>query len=330
MHKNPQSDSRSLRVAVTGANGFVGRELTRQLLAKGHAVTGIVRNRVELPELDGLPYTQQVGEITSSLDWEKALKGIDVIYHLAARVHRMKEHSNDALAIYRKENVELTEMLAKAASTSGVRRFIFLSSVKVNGESTCGRPIQAADKPNPGDPYAISKYEAEQAILKIASNTTLESVIFRPPLIYGPGVKANFLRMLKWVDKGVPLPLTLVKNRRSMIYLGNLVDALLLAASHPAVVNKTYLVSDGEDISTPMLISEIAAALGKKAYMWPLPEYLLRFMAALAGKQQEAERLLGSLQVDSSDFCKDTGWVPPYTLTQGISKTVGWYLGELQ
>jgi nucleoside-diphosphate-sugar epimerase len=331
MPENARENSRPLRVAVTGANGFVGRELTRQLLAKGYTVIGLVRNRVVLPEFDGMPYTQlEVGENAVVADWEKVLQHVDVIFHLAARVHKMKDDSPDVLAVYRKENVALTATITNAAVASGVRRLIFLSSIKVNGESTDDVPFRVDDRPNPRDAYAISKYEAEQVLLNTASMGRMESVIFRPPLIYGPGVKANFLRMLKWVDKGVPLPLVWVRNRRSMIYLGNLVNALVVSASHPSVINKTYLISDIEDLSTPDIIRTIATALGRKARMWPMPGYLLRLLAYMVGKKEEVERLLGSLQIDSSEFCKDTGWKPPYTFAQGIGATVEWYRGALK
>lgn len=329
MHNGMEADLSSSHVLITGANGFVGRELTRQLLSRGCKVTGAVRNILDVPEFQGAAYSQsKIDEDISVQGWKTLLQGVDVIFHLAARVHQMKESSSDALLKYRKENATNTEVITKAAVGAGVKRLVFLSSIKVNGEGTSGNPYREEDTPKPKDPYAISKHEAEQAIL--SNKKGMEIVIFRSSLIYGCGVKANFLKLIRWVDQGIPLPFASVNNKRSMVYLGNLVDALILSATHPSVIDNTYLLSDGVCMSTPDIIREISTALGKKANLWPFPSSLLSILARMAGKKGEIERLIGSLQVDSSKFCKDTGWVPPYTFSQGINKTVEWYRGEFK
>lgn len=316
-------------VLVTGANGFVGSEVCRQLLSRRFPVTAAVRCVTEFSGSASKSYRQIVlGELGLETDWTAALQGVEVVIHLAARVHVMQDASTDPLAEFRRVNVAATETLVRAAAASGVRRFIFLSSIKVNGEQTSGAPFREQDAPNPQDPYAVSKWEAEQVLSKISAETGLDVVVLRPPLVYGPNVKANFLRLLRWVAQGVPLPLASVQNRRSMIYLGNLVDAIVTCIDHPAVVGNTYLLSDGEDVSTPELIRQMANVFGKAARLWPLPEIGLRMLGTLSGKKAEVERLLGSLQGDSSRFRHDTGWVPPFTPTQGIKETVDWYQGE--
>ncbi len=249
------------------------------------------------------------------------------IIHLAARVHIMRDSSPEGMEAYRETNVRGTVELARAAAGAGARRFIYMSSVKVNGERTGDAPFRETDLPHPVDPYGVSKWEAEQALVRISAETGMEVVILRPPLVYGPHVKANFLRLLRWVDHGIPLPLASVRNRRSMIYLGNLVDAIITCIDHPAVAGHTYLLSDGEDVSTPDLIRRMAMAFGKSARLWPLPAVGLRTLGALSGKRAEVERLLDSLQVDSSQFRQDAGWQPPFTLAQGVAQTVNWYRG---
>lgn len=258
-------------------------------------------------------------------NWFDALRGIDVVVHLAARVHVMKDAVHDPLVAFRQVNVTGTVALARAAAGRGVKRFVFLSSIKVNGEQTTENPFRETDPPHPQDPYAVSKWEAEQALMRISAETGMEVAILRPPLVYGPRVRANFLRLLRWVDQGVPLPLAAVRNRRSMIYLGNLVDAIVTCIEHPAVAGRTYLLSDGEDVSTPDLIRRIAVALGRTPRLWPLPVGGLRALGALTGKGAEIDRLLQSLQVDSGRFHREAGWQPPFTLSQGVGQTVDWY-----
>jgi nucleoside-diphosphate-sugar epimerase len=267
-----------------------------------------------------------VGSLGPGTDWRKALSGVDVIVHLAARVHIMKETAEDSLMEFRQVNTHATERLARMAGQTGVRRMVFLSSIKVNGESTGNRAFTEADAPNPQDAYALSKWEAEQALKRVASETGLEVVILRSPMVYGPGVKANFLRLLQAVQRGIPLPLASIRNRRSIIFLGNLVEAIISSMTHPQAKGKTYLVCDDEHISIAELISRIARALGKSARLWPFPAELLRFAATLAGKSSEADKLLGSLLVDSSKIRSELGWRPSSSLDQGLAETAHWFL----
>lgn len=305
-------------ILVTGANGFVGCALLETLTNAGLNVSGAVRSHAGLKQV-------AVGDIGPETDWRTALLGCEVVIHLAARVHVMHDDATDPLAAFRVVNTSATLNLARQAAHSGVRRFVFLSSIKVNGEATLTQAYRETDVPNPQDAYAVSKWEAEMGLHALALATGMEVVILRPPLVYGPGVKANFLRLLRWVEKGVPLPLAAVDNRRSMIYLGNLVDALRLCAQHPAAAGQTYLVSDGEDVSTAVLIRALAAAMGRPARLWPCPEAVLRGVAAVAGKAAEADRLLGSLQIDSSTIRRDLAWAPPCTFRDGIQATVDSY-----
>ena len=267
-----------------------------------------------------------VGEINSQTDWSAALTGVDVVIHLAARVHVMKENSANLLDVFRITNVHGTEQLARSAAAHGVRRLVFVSSIKVNGEETiAGHRYTELDTPSPKDPYGVSKCEAEQALHRVVQETGIEVVIVRPPLVYGAGVKGNFAQMLKVLAKGIPLPLASVSNLRSLVYLGNFVDALLICATHPAAAGQTYLVSDVEDVSTPALLRQLGAAMGHPAHLLPCPPVLLKLAGRLLGKSDQVERLLGSLQVDSSKIRRELGWRPPYTLQQGLQATGGWY-----
>ena len=316
------SDSRYL---VTGASGFVGGFLCRRLVALGVPVRGVFRSTPSAP----LAEIEQclIGTINGQTDWASALQGIDVVIHLAARVHVMRESADDVLNEFRRVNVVATERLARSAAASGVKRLVYVSSIKVNGEATHDeKKFTAADTPTPQDPYGISKWEAEQALHRVAQETGLEIVNVRPPLVYGPGVKGNFLRLLQLISRGFPLPLASVSNLRSMIYLGNFVDALALCADHPAAQGKTYLLCDGEDISTPHLIRNIARLMEKPCRLWPSSPTLLKLAGYITGKSDEVERLVGSLQIDSSPIRRELGWTPPYTLDQGLADTVSWYL----
>jgi nucleoside-diphosphate-sugar epimerase len=251
---------------------------------------------------------------------------VEVVIHLAARVHVMQENAADPLAEFRSVNTTGTEHLARCAAASGVKRMVYASSIKVNGEQTSGgRKFSAADTPAPQDPYGVSKWEAEQALRRVSRETGLEIVIIRPPLVYGPGVKGNFAQMLKAVARGIPLPFASLQNQRSLIYLGNLVDALIACATHPAAPGKTFLVCDGEDVSTPDLLRQLAAAMGVPSRLLPCSPALLRFAGRLTGKSQQVERLLGSLQVDGDKIRRDLNWVPPYSLQQGLQATAEWY-----
>ena len=265
-----------------------------------------------------------VGAIDGATDWSKALVGAAVVIHLAARVHVMRDTASDPLEEFRKVNLHGTENLASQAARAGIKRLVYVSSIKVNGEQTMwDERFSETDAANPQDPYGISKWEAEQALHRIANETGLEVVIVRPPLVYGEGVKGNFAQMLKVLARGIPLPLATVENRRSLMYVWNLVDALILCATHPEAANKTYLVSDGEDVSTPELLQRLGQAMSRPARLFPCPEFLLKLIGGIIGRSAQVSRLLGSLQVDSSRIRNELGWTPPYTLQQGLLHSVG-------
>ncbi len=270
-----------------------------------------------------------VGEIDSETNWVDALRNIDVVIHLAARVHVMKDTSADPLAEFLKINLHGTVNLAKQAANAGVKRFVYVSSIKVNGERTSETaPFTGLEKPDPQDHYAISKWQAEQALRRIAQEANLEVVIVRPPLVYGPGVKGNFSSLLAAIDRGIPLPLASASNARSLVYVGNLVNALITCATHPAAAGQTYLVNDGEDVSTAVLIEKIASAFGRNSRSFHFPPTLLRAAAALAGRSSQIDRLLGSLRVSSEKIRGELSWSPPYTLEQGLRATAEWYRAE--
>jgi nucleoside-diphosphate-sugar epimerase len=308
------------RMLVTGASGFIGTILCAELVRLGCSVHAALRDLVNL-DLAGCEIVK-ISSIDSKTDWSDALTGVDVVIHLAARVHVMLDDATDPLEEFRKVNVAGTEHLARAAAANGVRRFVYVSSIKVNGEVTSERgKFSESDVPDPQDSYGISKMEAEQALHRVAAETGLEVVIVRPPLVYGANVKGNFAQMLKVLAGGVPLPLASVHNRRSLIYVGNLVDALILCAMHPAAAGQTYLVSDGEDVSTPDLLRQLGDAMDHPARLFHCPQALLKLAGRLTGKADQIERLLGSLQVDSSKICRELDWAPPYTLQQGLRLT---------
>lgn len=307
-------------VLITGANGFLGQNLCTEMLRQGWRVKAATRS---VDPLIAGAKPVMVGSIDGETNWADALSGVDAVVHLAARVHVMRDEAADLLAEFRAVNVEGTLNLARQAAKAGVRRFIYLSSIKVNGEETASeRPFTEEDQPAPQDAYAVSKWEAELALHNISDATGLEVVILRPPLVYGQGVKANFLRLLDMVNKNIPLPLSMINNKRSMIYIGNLVDAIIKCIEHPDAANQTFLVSDGQDISTPELIKMIAEAMGKKARLFPCPVSLLKMMGKVSGKSAEIERLTGSLQVDSSKIRMTLNSTPPHTIEEGIIETV--------
>ena len=305
-------------ILVTGANGFVGRGLCAELAARGRPFRTAVR---DLPEPD--PQAFGVGDIHADTDWEAALAGAEAVIHCAARVHVMQDSAADPLTAFRAVNVEGTQRLAEVAATVGVRRLVFLSSIKVNGESTApGAPFRASDSPRPSDAYAVSKWEAEQALHAVASRTGLEVVLVRPPLVYGPGVRANFERLMRLVARGAPIPLGKVDNRRSMVGLDNLVDLLIRCVDHPAAAGQTFLVSDGRDLSTPEWIRMLAAVIGRPARLLPVPPALLRLGGRLTGRGAEVERLIDSLQLDIESTCETLDWSPPVSVEEGLSRTV--------
>ena len=313
---------------MTGATGFVGQHLVNALLRKKKQVRACVRGRryksySESPLVE-LSLVEDLSQVAS---WEKALRDVTVVIHTAARVHIMEDKEADPLAEFRKVNTEGTLNLARQAAEQGVSRFIFISSIKVNGEMTSiGQPFRTTDNTIPTDPYGLSKYEAEQGLLRIASETDMEVVIIRPPLIYGPGVKANFASMMKWVSKGVPLPLGAVYNNRSLVALENLIDFIIHCIAHPKAANEVFLVSDEEDISTTQLLKKVAKALGKKANLLPIPVSLMSFAATLIGKKSVAERLFGSLQVDSAKARDLLDWKPVVKMDEQLRKTAEVYI----
>lgn len=312
-------------VLITGSCGFIGRELCIKILDDGRRAKGTVSIESDVSRLPVGVDAVLIASIDSDTNWDNILAGIDAIVHLAARVHVTDDAFSDPLAEYRKVNVEGTERLAVAAVNAGVKRFVYISSVKVNGEGG-SYSYTENDKEAPEDPYALSKWEAEQALYEIADKTEMDLVVLRPPLVYGPGVKANFLRLLKVVDSGIPLPLASVNNRRSLIYLGNLIDAIVTCINHPGAAGNTYFVSDGKDVSTPELIRCISSALGRPARLFPFSPVLLKKAGIITGKSVAMDRLLGSLTVDCSKIRRELDWQAPFLMEQGLKETANWYI----
>jgi len=347
---NTTSLPRNKKILVTGVGGFVGRPLCKELFHRGYQVRAAMRSH---GQLSANGETVTVGEINAETKWADALRGVDAVIHLAARVHVMKDKAADPLAEFLKVNLYGTSNLAQQAASAGVKRFVYVSSVKVNGERTlspnpsdittshstrrqirqvAGYPLGEgksvffeSDEPNPQDPYGVSKWRAEQDLQRIAHETGLEVVIVRPPLVYGPGVKGNFIRLLAAIDRGIPLPLAGANNVRSLVYVGNLVDALIACATHPAAAGQTYLVSDGEDVSTARLAEKIASALGRNSRSFYFPPGLLRAAATLLGRAEQMDRLFGSLRVSDEKIRGELGWQPPYSMEQGLRATADWY-----
>ncbi len=311
-------------VLVTGGDGFVGRALCPALAAAGRRVR--ISSRRPAPAA-GIEVCR-VADIGPDTDWSAALEGIDAVVYLAARVHVMDERHGDPLAEYRRVNAEGTRRLAEAASAAGVRRLVLLSTVKVNGETTPGAPFRDGDPPHPREPYGVSKLEAERALFEVAAGGALEATVLRPPLVYGAGVKGNFLELLELCAKAPPLPLAGIANRRSLIHAANLADAVLRCLDHPGAAGKTYLVADGEPVSTPELVRRLAAALGRPARLFPVPGALLRLAGAVTGKAAAVERLCDSLIVDDGKIRLELDWTPPLTMVQGLEETASWFLSR--
>jgi nucleoside-diphosphate-sugar epimerase len=300
---------------VTGSTGFVGSRLCEVATQGGWSVSRAVRH------IYGMRDEVVVGDRGDKTDWSEALKNIKVVIHLAARVHIMNDSAGDPLAEFRKVNTEGTLNLARQAAIAGIKRFIFISSIKVNGEMTSAdQPFQSNDNYLPTDPYGLSKYEAEQGLLAIAQETGMEVVIIRPPLVYGPGVKANFLSMMRWINKGVPLPFGAIHNKRTFVALDNLVSFIIHCIDHPKAANEVFLISDGEDVSTTTLLRKVAKAFGKKSWLLPVPVWLMIMAAKVIGKADVVNRLFGSLQVDSSKARDLLGWMPVITMDEQLKK----------
>ncbi|RRW66750.1 NAD-dependent epimerase/dehydratase family protein [Pseudomonas fluorescens] len=312
------------KVLVTGASGFIGEALIfRLLMDKRFTPIAASRKSTRLLGLCRVvPFDLNAPRSIPSL------ADFSVIIHCAARVHVMDESAVNALSEFRKVNVDGTLRLATQAAECGVKRFIFISSVKVNGERTFpGKPFAASDTPAPVDPYGVSKCEAEEGLRRLSSMNNMEIVIVRPPLVYGPGVKANFERMLSWLSKGLPLPLGAIHNKRSLVAVDNLVDLLVTCIDHPAAANQTFMVSDGEDLSTTQMLRRLSTALGKTSLLMPLPRRLLILVGRLIGKKASAQRLCESLQVDIGDTCARLSWHPPVTVEKAMRATVVHFQG---
>ncbi|MDH4656636.1 MULTISPECIES: SDR family oxidoreductase [unclassified Pseudomonas] len=315
-----------MRILLTGASGFIGSALLARICKAGNFQLTVATRRA-LPGLSPEVKSELVSSLDAEADWRAALSGVDVVIHTAARVHVMNECSDDPLSEFRKTNVEGTLRLASQAAAAGVRRFIFVSSIKVNGEMTStSAPFLVDATPAPADPYGVSKMEAEQALRSLAAESGMEVVIIRPPLVYGPGVRANFLNMMRWLYKGVPLPLGAINNRRSLVALDNLTDLILTCTEHPAAANQTFLVSDGEDLSTTQLLRRMGNALGTPARLLPVPERLLDVAARVLGRKALSQRLCGSLQVDISKTRELLNWSPPVSVDQALDKTAKYFL----
>ncbi|POA32069.1 MULTISPECIES: SDR family oxidoreductase [unclassified Pseudomonas] len=317
---------RSETFLITGGSGFLGRALINRLIRiPEYSVIAPVRDA-------GTTFPPSVrpvvfDSLNADNDWQDVIKGADIVVHCAARVHVMNDTTADPLAAFREVNVDATLNLARQAAAAGVRRFIFISSIKVNGEGTEPNTVcNADDVPAPVDPYGISKLEAEQGLRLLASTTGMEIVIIRPVLVYGPGVKANFLSMMRWLYHGVPLPFGAVRNRRSLVAIDNLVDLIVTCSEHPAAANQVFLASDGEDVSTTQLLRKLAGALGKPARLLPIPVWLMSGAATLLGRKALSQRLFGSLQVDISKNQQLLGWTPPVSLDNALRLTAQHFL----
>ncbi|MDB9986896.1 NAD-dependent epimerase/dehydratase family protein [Candidatus Pelagibacter sp.] len=321
------------RILVTGATGFIGQALCKTLSKSGRLVRGTVRSHNSISEDTKAEYIN-VEDINIAKNWKDVLDDIDCIVHCAGRAHVMNETKTNVLNTYRLANVESTRKLAVKAAEAGVKKLIFLSSIKVNGEETTYKKkntnsnnqkqdvFSINDTPNPKDPYAISKFEAEKVLWEVSAKTQLQVTVVRLPLVYGPNVKGNLARLIKMVKLGVPLPISTVKNQRSMIGLENLVDLLICCIDHPEASGKTFLASDGEDLSSPDLIKLIASSMEQKAYLFPIPLFLLKSLCLIFGKQKEISRLTGSLRVDNSYTKEILNWTPPYSVKEGIKRMV--------
>jgi nucleoside-diphosphate-sugar epimerase len=308
-------------VLVTGATGFIG----------GHLLAGLSGNLVRVAlrgagQNAGLPADRvYVGAVNGRTEWAEALAGVRCVVHMAAHVHAMKQTADDR-RLFHEVNTLGTERLALAAAAAGVKRFIFVSTIKVNGESTTDRPFSAIDIPHPADAYGISKWEAEQRLFRVAADADMEAIVVRPTLVYGSGVGGNFLKLLSWVHKGVPLPLGSIANARSMLNVWNLCGLITRMVEVPAIKSGVFLVSDGVDLSTPELIRRVAAAMSRSAWLLPVPKTLLKAAGALTGTGPSIDRLCDSLTIDMRPTCQSLDWRPSVSTDEGLIRTAGWYI----
>jgi len=311
-----------VRVLVTGANGFVGHALCVALAASDHFVP-VPAARLDGQSVAGIPAVP-VGSIDAGTDWSHALAGCEAVVHLAARVHVMLEHHSDPLSAFRDVNTQGTLALAQQAVQAGIKRFIYISTIKVSGEGReAEKPYREDDQPAPSDAYALSKWEAEQGLRRLALGSGMGWIVIRPPLVYGPGVKGNFATLMTWLQRGIPLPLASVScNRRSMIAVDNLVDLIALCLVHPGAADQLFLAADGDDVSTEVLLRSLAEAMGTRARLFPVPVSWLRYIGRCIGMGPAVDRLCQSLTVDISKACFVLGWRPPLTLRQGLARTV--------
>lgn len=307
-----------MKILITGTTGFVGNKLCQALSMRGDAVFAVARRQVAIDT--NITVINKV--LSKDTDWQDWLKDIDVVIHLAGRAHVMKDVSENPYQAYADINIHATKHLAEQAALSGVKRFIYLSSIKVNGERTKDIAFTETDSPQPEDDYGKTKYEAEKALNNIGKDTEMEVVIIRPPLVYGEGVKANFKSLIKLAQLNIPLPFGAIRNKRSLVYIENIIDFILLCTHHPSAANQTFLISDDDDVSITRLIQEIKEASGKRSLLIPVPQSWLRFVLQLIGKSSLSDRLLGNLQVDITKAKTLLDWKPPYSVKEGIEKTV--------
>jgi nucleoside-diphosphate-sugar epimerase len=313
-------------VFITGAAGFVGRKLCASLHArKGWNIVGLSRQTPD-EQLARHLSRSVIADLCDSPDLQSALQGVDVIVHLASRVHSMEV--GDSLALYRDSNVRPARHMIREAIKAGVRRFVFISTVKVNGEETNDQPFTGDQRPAPAGPYARSKMEAEEELMRLAEGTALEVVILRPPLVYGPGVKANFLSLMGLAARGWPLPLGSIRNRRSLLHVDNLTEAIVFAATSSGARNRIFTISDDGAISTPELINKMSLFMGKKSYLIRFPVRILEWFAGVLGLTKQISRLTVNLEADNSQFKNETGWKPVKTTDEGLSETVDWFLSQ--
>jgi nucleoside-diphosphate-sugar epimerase len=314
----------TLSVVVSGASGFVGRAVSSAIIERGGDVIGLVRRPQTASQgvEEWCLTTDDFADVEAR--WPRDRR-CDAVIHLAARVHMMHDTAADPLAAYRETNVAGSLRIARAAHAAGARRFVFVSSIKALGDSDPGRPLLESDEPAPSDPYGVSKLEAERALLAYGQTTGLEVVIVRPPLVYGPGVRANFLQLMRAIAAGVPLPLGAIAARRSLVFVDNLASALIECATNPQAVGGTFHVADGSDLSVTELARTLADQLKAPRRLLPVPASWLRFAGRLTGRSAQVERLIGNLRLDSTHVRQSLGWHPPYTVEQGLSKTAMWY-----